>query len=60
MAHNIVTAAPVDLSHPGYYLHWGFIQISLTNFLVVIAMIIVFALALLLPFPKGGRQDDER
>jgi hypothetical protein len=44
-------AAPVDLNHRGHYLHWGFIQLSLANFIVILIMLAVFVLALLLPFP---------
>jgi hypothetical protein len=49
-----LVAAPVDLSHPGHYLHWGVIQISVGNLVVILAMLAIFALALLLPFPRGG------
>ncbi len=38
----------------GYYIHWGVVQISLANLLVVIAMVAVFILALVLPFPGSG------
>ncbi len=51
-------AASGLLSKPAYFLHWGVIQISLANFLVIVAMIVVFVLALVLPFPHG-RQDVE-
>jgi len=51
-------AAPVDLNHPGYYVHWGVIQISAANLVVIGLMIILFALAILLPFPKD--KHDER
>ena len=54
---GIVQAAPrviaVGLNGTGYYIHWGFFQISLANLIVIILMIVVFILALLLPFPKG-------
>jgi hypothetical protein len=62
-------AASGLLSKPAYFLHWGVIQISLANFLVVVAMIVVFVLALVIPFPHGRqdhadaqerRDDDER
>jgi hypothetical protein len=45
----------------GHYLHWGVIQISLTNFLIIVAMIVVFVLALVVPFPGGTRKggDDD-
>jgi hypothetical protein len=42
----------VGLNGKGYYIHWGFFQISLANLIVIILMIVVFVLALLLPFPK--------
>lgn len=46
-------AAPVNLDKPGHYLHWGFVQVSVGNLVVIILMVVVFVLALLLPFPKG-------
>jgi hypothetical protein len=49
----LVRAAPIDLNHPGHYLHWGVIQISVANLVVIILMLALFVLALLLPFPKG-------
>jgi len=48
------------MNHPGYYLHWGVIQISLANVIVVGLMLLVFALALVLPFPRGGSGHDHR
>jgi hypothetical protein len=41
----------------GSYLHWGVIQISLTNFLIIVLMLVVFALAIAVPF--GHRRPDE-
>lgn len=44
-----------------YYFHWGVVQISLANFLVIVAMIVVFVLALVLPFPGSrAKQSDRR
>jgi hypothetical protein len=55
---GIIQSAPpllaVGLNGTGYFIHWGFFQISLANLIVIILMIVVFILALLLPFP-GGR-----
>jgi hypothetical protein len=48
--------AVVNLNHPGSYIHWGFFQMSLANFVVILLMITVFVLAILVPFPKGKRQ----
>ena len=36
----------------GRYLHWGAIQISVTNLAIILLMLVVFVLALLLPFPR--------
>lgn len=44
----------------GRYLHWGVIQISLTNFLIIVGMIVVFVLALVLPFPGGHTDVSEK
>lgn len=46
----------------GHYLDWGVIQISLTNFLIIVGMVVVFVLALLVPFPggHGDGTDEER
>ena len=55
-AHTGLIGSLVNLNHPGHYLHWGFFQMSLANFMVIIVMIVVFVLALVVPFPhkKGG------
>ena len=46
-------ASPVNLNHPGHYLHWGVVQISYANVIVIATMLVLFGLALVLPFPKG-------
>jgi len=39
------------MDQPGSYLTWGFIQISVANLIVIGLMLLVFVLALFLPFP---------
>jgi hypothetical protein len=51
----MISAGGLLGSH-AYYLHWGVIQISLTNLLIIVAMVVIFVLALVLPFP-GSRDD---
>jgi len=46
------------MDSPATYLHWGFILISVPNLLVIIGMIVLFAIALVAPFPHGGKSDD--
>ena len=44
------------MDSPAGYFHWGFILISMPNLLVILGMIVLFAVALIVPFPhsKGG------
>jgi hypothetical protein len=51
----MITAGGLLGGH-AYYLHWGVIQIALTNFLIILAMVVIFVLALVLPFP-GDKED---
>jgi hypothetical protein len=37
---------------PATYVHWLFVDISVPNLLLILLMIVVFAMALLLPFPR--------
>ena len=55
-ASSPAVAAPVDLNDTGNYLHWGVIQISVANLIVIGIMIVLFVLALLLPFPKERKR----
>jgi hypothetical protein len=53
---STASVVPLDLSGPGHYVHLvGPIQISVGNLVVIVLMIVVFALAILLPFPKGKK-----
>jgi hypothetical protein len=45
-------AALINLNGSGHYIHWGFIQMSVANFVVIVLMIAIFVLAILLPFPR--------
>lgn len=44
-------AAMFNLNHHASYVHWHFFQMSMSNVLVIVAMLIVFAIAILAPFP---------
>jgi hypothetical protein len=48
----MLLSALVNLNGSGRYIHWGFIQMSVANFVVIVLMILVFVLALFLPFPR--------
>ncbi len=51
----MITASGLLGGH-AYYLHWGVIQLSLANLIVIVAMVVVFIAALVLPFP-GSHSD---
>ena len=42
------------LDNPAAYLHLGFIVISLPNLALIAAMVALFVIALLVPFPHPG------
>lgn len=47
-----VLASLVNLDKPGHYVNWWVIQISVANLIVIGLMVLVFVLALFVPFPK--------
>jgi len=60
-----MTATVMVLAGAGRYIHWGVVQLSLTNLLIIVGMIVVFVLALIVPFPGGNEnqrteRDDEQ
>jgi hypothetical protein len=48
-------AALVNLNKPAKYVHWHFFQMSVANIVVIVLMIVVFVLAVTLPFPRKRR-----
>jgi hypothetical protein len=38
------------------YLGWGAFTIQLGNFIVIVSMVVLFVLALVLPFPTGRKR----
>jgi hypothetical protein len=47
----------INLDHPGHYVHWGFIQLSVANLVVIGLMVVVFVAAILVPFRRHGGGD---
>ena len=44
----------------GRYVHWGVVLISVTNLLVIAAMVLLFVLALVVPFGSGQDQESDQ
>ena len=59
-AYLAAMAAIFNLNHHAGYLHWHFFLMSWPNLIVIIAMLVVFALAIVLPFPRAHKATEER
>jgi hypothetical protein len=44
--------AAIDLNQPGSYLHWSIFNVSVANLVLIAVMVVIFGVALLLPFPR--------
>ena len=50
-------AAVLPVIHAGTYFGWGAVTIQAGNLIVIVVMLVLFGLALVLPFPGGkGRK----
>jgi hypothetical protein len=49
-------AAVLNLNHPANTVHWHFFTMSVSNVVVIVLMLVVFAVAVLAPFPGSGRK----
>jgi hypothetical protein len=56
MLQSLAGLTSINLNHPGRYVHWGVVQISVANLVVIGLMIVLFVAAILLPFPGSGRK----
>ena len=53
---SVLAAAVFNLNHPAHTVDWEFIHLSVANVVVIGLMLIVFVLALVLPFPGAARR----
>lgn len=53
-------AAIFNLNHHAGFAHWHFIQLSVPNLIALALMLIVFAVAILAPFPGHQRSGGTR
>lgn len=54
-----MTANPSAAHLAAPYLHWGVLQLSLANATVIAIMVVVFVLALVVPFPHGDEEEGD-
>jgi hypothetical protein len=55
-----VMGAVFDLNSPAHVVHWHFIELTVSNVVVIGVMLVVFALAIALPFPGAGSREAAR
>jgi hypothetical protein len=54
-----MSALSIVAEGPGKYIHWGVIQISVANLIIIGVMVLLFILALVVPFPDHGAEDEQ-
>ena len=54
-----IVGAVFNLNHPAHTVDWHFIHLSVANVVVIGLMLIVFALALVLPFPGASKRRED-
>jgi len=55
----LLFASVVNLNHPDHYLNWSFFTVSVANLVIIAVMVIIFGLALLLPFPGRHKKHED-
>ena len=55
-----MTASEIAVLAAGHYVHWGVIKVSVTNLAIIVSMVVVFVLALVVPFPHGDQDGSDR
>jgi Cytochrome b(N-terminal)/b6/petB len=45
------------MNQPGSFLHWSIFYVSVANLVLIAVMVVIFGAALLLPFPRGVREE---
>jgi cytochrome b/b6/petB-like protein len=50
-------ASPINMNSPSTLLHWSIFQVTVANLVLIAVMVGIFGAALLLPFPRGRRDE---
>jgi hypothetical protein len=45
----------INMNQPGSFVHWSIFTVSVANLVLIAVMVVIFGVALLLPFPRGVR-----
>jgi hypothetical protein len=55
-----MNALSIVADGPGRYIHWGVVQISVSNLIIIGTMVLLFILALVVPFGSGHDRQAEQ
>lgn len=55
-----VMGAVINLNHPAHTVDWEFVHLSVANIVVIALMLLVFVLAIALPFPDATSRQAAR
>ena len=49
----------VDMNSPGGFVHWNIFTVSIANLVLILVMVVIFGVALLVPFPLGRHHPED-
>jgi hypothetical protein len=55
-----MTGLSIVADGPGRYISWGVVQISTSNLIIIGSMVVLFVLALVVPFGSGQDRQTEQ
>src|SRR5579863_2800546 len=47
----------IGMDQPGSFVHWSIFDVTVANLALIAVMVVIFGAALLLPFPRGHREE---
>jgi hypothetical protein len=47
----------INMNQPGNFVHWSIFDVTVANLVLIAVMVVIFGAALLLPFPRGDREE---
>jgi hypothetical protein len=55
--HQALPALAINMNQPSTLLHWSIFDVTVANLALIAVMVVIFGAALLLPFPRGRREE---
>jgi hypothetical protein len=56
---TLLLGTAINLNPPGRYLHWSIFTVSVANLVLIAVMVVIFGLALVIPFPNRRHAEDD-